>query len=270
MKRYFLLAVLFLAFDARQASALVGGPFDNGSHNAQLENGIYQAVLTMRNGNGFCYFHPESQIVPADPAASSSFEPRGSVRNRAIIYYKGVTYVGSAFGMADPDGRYVQCSINGASEFGFTVTQQSTTATGGLLGGITSSNQTTVAGTVTSSARGFTVNGNWDAKIRDTSPTLKFVGKGELVFIAPSGPDSIAGLAYQGAAGLINAIINSVANAGQTGLGTIDPGLYASAQTAISNILGALPGQLAGAGLDATKEFGDVVKLKVRGTFRYL
>lgn len=259
MKRYFLLAVLFLAFDARQASALVGGPFDNGSHNGQLENGIYQAVLTMRNGNGFCYFHPEADIVPEDPSNILSYQGRGTKQNRAIIYYKGVTYIGSAFGMVDPESRYVQCSINGSSDLGFSVSQTSSNATGTIATG------SSVSDVVVRNDRGFVVNGNWEAKIRDTSPTLKFSGKGELVFIAPTGADAIAGLAYQGYSGLIEAIISAVGGLS----GSFNPAIFAQAQLAIDNALIALPAYLAGAGIDSTLDNADRVKVSVRGTMRY-
>jgi len=259
MKRYFLLAVLFLAFDARQASALVGGPFDNGSHSSQLENGLYQAVMTMRNGNGFCYFHPEADIVPEDPSNLLSYQGRGTKQNRAIIYYKGITYVGSAFGMADPESRYIQCSINGGSDLGFSVSQVANNAAGVAVSGAS------VSDVVVRNDRGFTVNGNWEAKIRDTSPTLKFSGKGELVFIAPTGADSIAGLAYQGYSGLIGAIINAVGGLS----GSFNPAIFTQAQLAIDNALTALPAYLAGAGVDSTLQNGDQVRIKVRGTFRY-
>jgi hypothetical protein len=260
MKRYFLLAVLFLAFDARQASALVGGPFDNGSHNAQLENGIYQAVLTMRNGNGFCYFHPEANIVPENPNNVLDYQGRGNTRNRAVVYYKGVTYIGSAIGMADPESRYIQCSINGGSDLGFSVSQTSSED-----GGVSTSGSA-VSDVVVRNDRGFIMNGNWEAKIRDTSPTLKFNGKGEMTFIAPTGADSIAGLAYQGYSGLIGAIISAVG--GLTG--SFNPAVFTQAQVAIDNALTALPGFLAGAGVDSTLENGDSVKVSVRGTLRYL
>lgn len=269
MKRFFALSLITFASLTQQASALVGGPFDNGFHSGLLENGgVYQAVMTFKNGNGFCYFNPEAQIVAeAGTADTVNIDARGEMDNRAVVYYKGVTYLGSAIGMADGDTKYVQCSINGSSEASQTTqTQQNNNNIFGF--GATST--TSASNTIIASQRGFTMNGNWEAKFKQTAPVLRFVGKGELTFIAPSGPDSIAGLAYQGASGLIDAIINSVGNAGQTGLGTIDPTLYSTAQAAINSILTALPAQLAGAGLDATQENGDVVKIKVRGTLRYL
>lgn len=263
MKRYFLLVLLFLVADARQASALVGGPFDNGSHSAELENGIYQAVMTFKNGNGFCYFHPEADIVPEDPNNLLAYQGRGTKQNRAVLYYKGISYVGSAFGMADPESRYIQCTINGGSDLGFSVSQTNTNNNNS--GGVNTSGAS-VSDVVVRNDRGFTVNGNWEAKIRDTSPTLKFTGKGELVFIAPTGADSIAGLAYQGYSGLIGAIITAVGGLN----GSFNPAIFTQAQLAMDNALTALPAYLAGAGIDSTLDNGDTVKIKVRGTFRYL
>ncbi len=261
MKSFLLIAVSSFLFIAPSAQAIVGGPFDNGGQSVSLTKGIYQAVLSFKNGNGFCYFNPDQRLVSENLTNILDYDGRGDIQNRAVIYYKGITYVGSALGFADTEDRYVQCSINGGSELGFSVSQTTSTGAGAGLNQASSS----VSDVVVSSNRGFIVNGNWEAKIDRTAPTSRFSGKGELLFLAPTGADSVAGLAYSGYAGLIGAIVNAVSNLG----GTFNPAIFTQAQLAIDNALLALPGHLAGAGLDSPLTSGDTVKVKVRGSIRY-
>jgi hypothetical protein len=266
MKRFFAPTLVALIAFTQSASAIVGGPFDMGLHSAQLENGVYQAAMTYKNGNGFCYFSPTANIVsPLGPQDTAGIANRGEINNRAVLYYKGITYVGSAFGMADPDANYIQCSINGSSELVNTTTTQNNN--NGFFFG--SSSTSSSSSSIVTSNRGFGVNGSWEAKFKQTAPVKRFIGKGELVFLAPTGPDAIAGLAFTGYSNLINAITTSVGNAGSVGLGSISPGLYEDAQLAIDSALDSLGPRLAGAGLDATLDNGDAVKIRIRGTMRY-
>ncbi|MBL9116328.1 MAG: hypothetical protein JNJ83_15080 [Verrucomicrobiaceae bacterium] len=262
-------AIIYLA-GASTSHALSGGPFDNGFGSAGLEDGaVYQAVLSYRNGNGFCYFHPEANIVGENLASPLAFNARGSLQNRSVLYYKGITYVGSAIGMTDPDTRYIQCTINATSDLANTGVQQqqnNQNAIGGAAGGATQTASTNVGLAITTSNRGFMVNGNWEAMMRKMSPTRRFIGEGELVFLSPTGADAVAGLAYQGYSGLINAIVQAVSGLGNN----FNPAIFTQAQVAINNALSSLPGFLAGAGLDSVQESGDTVKVKVRGTLRYL
>ena len=284
MKRFFAPVLIALATLTQNASALVGGPFDNGYNSAQMEaGGVYQAFLTFRNGNGFCYFSPTANFATDFGTQAAPVANRGKINNRAVLYYKGITYIGSAIGTADREVGYIQCSINASSE----LTNANANGSGGNTsasglgialnlagGGNFQGGSSTGSGgnptTVISSARGFTMNGNWEAKVKRAAPTMRFAGKGELVFLSPAGSDAIAGLALSAYSGLINAIINAVGNAGQTVGADIPPGLFIDAQNSIDSLLDALPGRLVGAGLDATKDNGDIVKVKVRGTFRYL
>jgi hypothetical protein len=253
------LAVAVLGIST-QASAIVGGPFDNGSHSAQNEAGArYQAILTFANGSGYTSFSPEARIAIIQTTDVST---RSSMVNRSVLYYKGIVYVGGAFGMIEDDEKYIQGELNASSDVSNTV-QQSTQQAGFFS---FSSQASTVSSTVTSSNRSFGVNGNFEARIYQTAPILKFRGKGELSFLSPSGSDSIAGLAFNGYSGLITAINQSVS--GLTGVGA---GVgFALAQASIDAALAALPAHLAGAGLDATFAGADVRKMKVRGSRRYI
>jgi hypothetical protein len=257
--------LFFLAMTASPAFALSGGPFDNGGTAARLEDGaVYQAVLSFRGGSGFCYFHPEQSLVPEDISVSNTTNIRGSIQNRSVIYYKGISYVGGAFGMSDPDSRYISCIINGNSDIttSNTTSNQNTNNQGGL-----NTSTVSITNSVVSSNRGFVVNGQWEARMNQMAPTRRFTGKGELVFVPPTGTDAVAGLAFSGYAGLIQAIVQSVGGVTDFTETIID--VYGTAQAAINNALAALPGFLTGAGLDAVQDSGDTVRLRVRGTIRY-
>jgi hypothetical protein len=128
------------------------------------------------------------------------------------------------------------------------------------------SSAVSVATAILSNNRGFLANGQWEAKMNKMSPTRRFFGRGELVFLSPSGADAVAGLAYTGYSGLIAAIVQAVGGLG----GTFNPAIFTQAQNAIGAALTALPTFLAGAGLDSVQNSGDTVKVGVRGTLRYL
>ncbi len=265
MKKFILPIILAVTALSGQAFGWVGGPFDNGFHSASLErNSIYQAVLSMKNGNGYCYFSPTQQLVPEGASATAIYDFRGNTRNRSVIYYKGITYVGSAMGMVDGEARYLQCDINATSELGF---QASTTTTQNNL----FNQQQTVASvqtTIVNSNRSFTLNGSWTAKAYQTAPSFRFRGTGELVFLAPTSVDSVAGLAYTAYQGLINAIITFVASS-QVTTG-FNPALFTQAQTAINDALAGLTPYLGLGGVDSTYDNAKKVFIRVNGTRRYL
>ena len=263
MKRFFALSLIGLTALTQQASAIVGGPFDNGYPSAALENGaVYQAAMTFKNGNGYCYFSPEQEPVPEDGTNILQYDRRTSMRNRAIVYYKGISYVGSAFGMADLEARYVQCVMNGASEFGYSSTAGTSTTAG-------TTTTATASTTIVQSQRSFVFNGSWEAKIKQSSPTMRFYGKGEMTFITQLGPDAVSTLRFSAAELLINSIAALVASLAE-GNDTVDPAIFSAAQTAIDNVLNNLESNLSVGALDQAQDFGDVVKMKVRGTLRYL
>jgi len=271
MKR--IIAFLAIGFSALtgQAHAWVGGPFDNGWHNASFENGVYQAALTFKNGGGYSYFSPNQAIASDDAATPTLIDQRGSRRNRAVLYYKGISYVGSAFGTADGEARDIQCTMNGSSEATVQpgTTQQQTTT------GNSQFSSTSLANAVVSSSRSFIFNGHWEGKITSTAPSLRFSGKGELCFLAPGGVDSIAGLAFDSYADLVAAIITAVGNADTSGSG-FPAAFFTSAGTAVQDLLREMAdpttdvgGLIAKTGIDSSFENAEVIKMKVTGTRRF-
>jgi hypothetical protein len=272
MTRFFSLAAmagLALSSMTTQALAIAGGPFDNGLPSAQLENGgVYQATLSLRNGNGYCYFTPDAQISPetlGQPQAGVS--AKGTLFNRSVIYYKGVTYVGSAFGMSDPEASYLQCSINAGSEL---VNQQTQTGQGQGQTNTFNFNQNTasVANQIVASARNFTVNGNWEAKFTQTAPTRRFRGSGELVFLAPTAADAVSNLALQSYANFISAINAFFASGPSNGDDSVPD--FEAGQRAIESALNAINPFLERAGVNNAFKNGVRENIQVRGVFKYL
>ena len=271
MKRIIASLVISVSAFSGQAFALVGGPFDMGSHGANLDrNSVYQAALSFQNGSGFVYFSPIARLVPervpGGGSAVDDFDSQGSVPNRTVLYYKGVSYVGSCFGTADMEDRFIEGVINGNSDVGFSAS--STTSNGGG----TSTASSTVSATVVYSGKGYVVNGNFLAKVSQTAPVLRFKGKGELSFLSPTGASSVNTLAYEAYSGLINAIISFVGNSTVGNGNAVNYGLiFTGAQTAIDSALASLKtNYLSTGGVDETYDEADLVKLRVYGTRRYL
>jgi hypothetical protein len=271
MKRIIASLVISVSAFSGQAFALVGGPFDMGSHGANLDrNSVYQAALSFQNGSGFVYFSPIARLVPervpGGGSAVDDFDSQGSVPNSTVLYYKGVSYVGSCFGTADMEDRFIEGVINGNSDVGFSAS--STTSNGGG----TSTASSTVSATVVYSGKGYVVNGNFLAKVSQTAPVLRFKGKGELSFLSPTGASSVNTLAYEAYSGLINAIISFVGNSTVGNGNAVNYGLiFTGAQTAIDSALASLKtNYLSTGGVDETYDEADLVKLRVYGTRRYL
>lgn len=264
MKRFACLITVILATFGGNAHAWVGGPFDGGLHSSTLSrNSIFQAVLSFENGSGYVYFSPTQALTGDDINNTANVDGRAGIRNRSVLYYKGITYVGSAFGVNDDEARYVQGSLNATSELSFS--SQTTNAQG------QGANQTTtssVSTTIVNSSRSFLVNGNFEAKVYQTSPSYRFRGEGQLAFISPNGTDAVAGLAFNAYSGLIDAIISAVANAAVGA--NFNPAVFTQAQIAINEALNDLPALLAGAGVDSTFDSAQKIKVKVSGTRRYL
>ena len=248
--------------------AATGGPFDNGFNSNSLNNNsIYQATLSFSNGSGFCYFSPSSLIVSPDPTVPTP-DARGTIKNRMVIYYKGVTYIGSALGTGDQEARIVQCSLNGGTEASSITSTTSSNSNFFGSSSSGSSNSSALTATVLASSRSFTVNGNFTADVYQTAPTFRFKGTGQLAFLSPSSAGSVAGLAFTGFSGLISAIVTAVGNAnvGQN----FDANVFTQAQQAIQNALTALPPLLVGASIDATFNGANLEVMTVEGTRRYL
>lgn len=279
MKKIFLFIQLAALTGALPAFALVGGPFDNGDYSVLNErSGYYQATYTFNNGNGYSLWTPDNSIgitatsgqTTVNLNSASLITPNNATSithnaNRTVLYYKGVVYIGSAFGSVDFEQRSIQGYGNAASEY--------TTTTGTTSGAAGFGTGTSMSPTsVIQSGRSYVANVNWVGDITDTAPQLRFEGTGELVVLAPNGQETLAGLAYDGYAGLIDAIVASVSSlttgagaGGNVGLGDA----YSEAQTAIEAALQALIPHIAGSGPTNNLNEAEVQRLEVEGYRRF-
>jgi hypothetical protein len=242
MKKIFLTIQFAALMAGLPAFALVGGPFDNGEYSILNErNGFYQSTFSFKNGSGYAIWTADNlQGVVNTGTAVDNFgtgslvtSDGGSTNNanRSVLYYKGVTYIGSALGSVDVSARTIQGFSNAFSDFGVAVT--TTQSALGLFSAATSSAASST--TVVSSGRNYTANLNWTGKITETTPQLRFSGDGELSIIAPNGAEAIASLAYSGYSNLIAAISASVSQSGaQTGFTGAN---YTAASASIASIL---------------------------------
>ena len=259
------------------AFALTGGPFDNGSYGILDErNGFYESAFSFSNGSGYSVWTADNLqgalstggTVTPNIGAGSLINSSGSTNNanRTVIYYKGVTYFGSAMGQVDTTARTIQGFANATSDFSTAQTTQ--TANTSFFASNTSTAFST--NTVVSSGRSYTANLNWTGKITATSPQLRFSGTGELAIIAPNGAEAIAGLAYSGFSQLITGIASSVSNlfsANVSLAGSVDP--YGDAAAAISLSLTSLTPYLSNTGPSSSYAGSETETIKVTGYRRY-
>lgn len=179
MKRFSLILASLVLLLGTKASAFKGGPFDNGDYNSLLDNsGVYQVAFRFSNGSGFAQFgnnvNQELFLPTAGAGTTAAPSTTFSTLNRSIIYYKGLTYLGTCWGMVDHERRIVHGVTNGNSDIGTTQT-----TTGGT-GTVSSSN------TLIFNGVGFPANTEFECKIHTTHPVLKFAGRGELTIVNPS------------------------------------------------------------------------------------
>jgi hypothetical protein len=99
MKKLFALIATSLTLSGLPASAIVGGPWDNNNFNQQ-NTGTYQATMYITNGLGMVRFTDDTNAQFA-------------LVNQSIVFYRGVVYVGGAFGSVDWTGGNVTCITNG-------------------------------------------------------------------------------------------------------------------------------------------------------------
>jgi hypothetical protein len=189
-KNYLLLA-LVTSFSA-SAFALTGGPFDNGGYNQLMDDsGIYQWTAYYNNGLGEGQFASNNNLGATISAGTTTGSQVGntdigSALNRAIFYYKGVTFFGSSFGIVDLGRKKISCITNGASEV--TISTQASASTSGT----TASAGVTASSTVVQNGIGYTANAEWSAEVGPTQPILEFHGEGELTVLQPSAHAIIA------------------------------------------------------------------------------
>jgi hypothetical protein len=245
MKKIFSLIQLAVLSAGSSAFAIVGGPFDNGDYSVLLErSGYYQSSFTFKNGSGYALWSPDNTqgallqgqtVTPNLGAGALTGQSTGNA-NRSVIYYKGVTFFGSALGEVDVQSRLISGYCNANSEYSVSATTNQQQA-----GFFTQSNvQTFGSSTVVQSGRSYTANVNWQGKITATQPQLRFSGEGELSIISPNGRSALASLAYDAFSQLLSAISQSVSSTGNNLV--VPVGIYANAQVAIAGALTGSPG----------------------------
>lgn len=280
MKKIFSLIQLAVLSAGSSAFALVGGPFDNGDYNVLLERGgYYQSSYSFKNGSGYSLFSPDNtqgallqgQTLTPNISAGALSTPTGQANNanRTVIYFKGITYFGSAFGEVDVQSRRISGYGNASSDFSVQSTQTQQQA-----GFFSQSNVTSFSSaTVTASGRSYVANVNWQGKITATQPQLRYSGSGEIAIISPTGQAAIAGLAFEGYSGLISAINQAVSQLNSTNADilpfntTYDP--YGDAQIAINDALTNLTPYLNGTGPSSSFRESEVYKIRTTGYRRF-
>ncbi len=281
MKKIFLLIQSAALLAGVQAHALVGGPFDNGEYSILNErSGFYQTNFSFRNGSGYAIWTADNLIGVATQGTQTVLNTgTGSLLtpstggalsehngNRSILYYKGVTYAGSAYGSADVGGRKIEGYVNASSESDSSATA-TTQQQSGFFG--QTSTSTTSTSTVVATGRSYVVNLGWFGDITATAPTLRFEGEGELTIIAPNGRETLAGLAFEGYSGLIQAINSSIAGIQNLTLIGTTTGFYQQGSDAIRLALTDLTPYLTGTGPSNSYAESEHVQVKVSGLRRY-
>ena len=175
MKKILLVLGLMLLLPVSESFALKGGPFDNNSYGGR-RGGVYQIVMMIPNGNGIARFSDETSA-------------QISVFSDSSVYYKGIIYIGNAFGVVDLDSGYVTGMSNGTSDGG-----QNTNAEGGYGGAGTAPTTTTTQGRAFSSAGGNVgiCNTSWTGKVDVQGANTRMSGKGVASFFGELDTTTIA------------------------------------------------------------------------------
>ena len=146
--------------------ALQGGPFDFNSPGG-LRGGVYQAIMMIPNGNGMCRFSDEQGATI-------------SLFSDSVVYYKGIVYVGNAFGVVDLDIGFVSGITNGVSNGG-----QNSAPQGGFGAPGAAPQQPGASGRAFSSSGGNTgiCNTSFTAKVASQGASTRFYGDGVASFL---------------------------------------------------------------------------------------
>jgi hypothetical protein len=204
LKKIQLLFAFALALPAA-SYGIVGGPFDNADYSSTLDDaGIYQASLRFSNGQGMAQFATNADVAPyrLQTGTTTTTPPSsyGSYLNRSVIYYKGVTYLGTATGIVDHYyTKTVEGYTNGNSDVNTTVvTNQAATPTA----------VNATASLLDNGGRYFTCNTTWTGKITSRAPILTFKGKGQLTVISPDAGTQTTGIVTN----LVNSLTSLLTN----------------------------------------------------------
>ena len=193
MKKFFAIFTAVVLLPVSQTMAWTGGPFSNNNPLPGGDDGIYEAIATMSNGVGMYRFGVRNNGVSSQAfaggggggggatttqAASSNVQFNAGLLNAFssnVWFYKGITYYGSAFGMANTEMGIVSAIGNASTSVGGEVPNPSQgqivlpSINGAVIGGLSGNNV------------GF-ANSSWLAKMQDKGPSYRFSGRGQVNF----------------------------------------------------------------------------------------
>ncbi len=150
-----LLTLVSFLFQAAPAMAWVGGPYSNNTHDGR-SGGVFQGMITMKNGSGMFRF-------------SSGSEPFISPNANSVIFHQGLTYFGDCFGMVDFPSKKISGIMNGRTTITFPANTPATpTGSPSIQFG--------------NGADDFIANVEWSGKLTRTAPGVLFKGKGYAYF----------------------------------------------------------------------------------------
>ena len=166
MKKILMVLGLMALLPMGKLHALQGGPFDFNSPGG-LRGGVYQAIMMIPNGNGMCRFSDEQGGAIA-------------LFSDSVVYYKGIVYVGNAFGVVDLDVGFVSGITNGVSDGG-----QNSAPRGGFGAPGAARQQPGASGRAFSSSGGNAgiCNTSFTAKVDTQGASTRFYGDGEASFL---------------------------------------------------------------------------------------
>lgn len=191
MKKFFAIFTAVVLLPVSQTMAWVGGPFSNNSSLPGGDDGVYEAIATMTNGVGMYRFGVRNNGTSSQAFGGNAAGGGGAVASTPsnvqfnagllnafssnVWFYKGVTYYGTTFGMANSDMGIVSAIGNASASVGGEVPNP---GVGQII--IPSINGAVIG---TSSGNNIaTANSSWVAKMEDKGPAFRFSGRGQINF----------------------------------------------------------------------------------------
>ena len=181
MKKFGAILSLLALISQSTALAWIGGPYSNNTYDG-FDGGTFAGTMRGNRVTGLFKFSQDAQAYVS---------PFGD----SIVYHKGMTYYGEAYGFIDTVGGTASGVTNGqiagentgdpgalfrnVSGFGF-----------GVLNGEDGRTVSTGASQTTANTGNINVSGAnsmWNGKITAKRPTVRFKGKGEVSFFGNGG-----------------------------------------------------------------------------------
>lgn len=193
MKQAFGIFTAILLMPAFQVQAWIGGPWSHNSHQSNGDDGVYEAIGSMRDGTAMYRWavyneNPGGVAMTggqANAALTSNVQFGGLVgaQNPHIIWYRGLVYYGRCFGIVNSMMGKVMVTGN-ASDTGLN-------GSGGQMNGVDLNTGTTSQVEISTSAgssatfsdRKRLANSTWKAKLSRRGPMKHFSGHGTVSFV---------------------------------------------------------------------------------------